>query len=682
MRSGAVWVAAVCAALAIPPLAGARPPAASAPSAPIRDVKVAPGRDPEPVNPRLVAMDRALGRPLYLPVASGPAVSPRAAAATPAAPPSPFPASPVTAAAKALYVFVGFTDSPGRVPIAAYQNELLGSGSGSVAAYFRYASYGLFHLTGTLVGGSAAGQSSAWLVLPHPVAYYADHDYGLGSGLGGGTIEAQVVKDLDAADFDWQPYRNAHGNVPYLVLVVSSLDAASTGSRSDLWGYESSVDSPIVEGGTRSGSVISYDIVPAYTAGGGRQPIGVFCHEFTHLLGALDMYDTQSADPSNGLGNWSLMGDGLYNGPGEGGSEPADLDAFTRLQLGWSVPVDLPSGLTALSLPPSETSRVVWRYQVPGQLQYYLIENREPIGTDRWLPGRGLLVYDVDATAMNPSSQVWINDCLECIGAARSRPGIQIVEADGGTGLVARTGNTDTGDAGDPFPGSAHVRALDAFTQPPALTFAGVATGLALTQITLEPSGTVTTLGGVVPPTLSPAATTAGSPAGIAFQDPLYTLPAGDRLGLAGGPPDAVRAVAGTSGAGAGVRLYVGADVPAGAYPVAEETASGSAALTLGTLNVTAAPAGTLDGFTLTSTAGPPTVGSPWAAALEAVDTSGQIVPVSGEVTVDGRPVRLSDGRANVTLSFTVAGQRTVAVTDAADPAADSDVAVQVNAAG
>ena len=59
--------------------------------------------------------------------------------------------------------------------------------------------------------------------------------------------------------------------------------------------------------------------------------IGVFCHEYGHALGLPDLYDTTIA--SQGVGKWSLMGAGTWNGVKRAGDCPAHLDAWSKIKL-------------------------------------------------------------------------------------------------------------------------------------------------------------------------------------------------------------------------------------------------------------------------------------------------------------------------------------------------------------
>src|SRR5690606_3443714 len=97
------------------------------------------------------------------------------------------------------------------------------------------------------------------------------------------------------------------------------------------------------------------------------------------------------------------------------------------------------------SFAPVGKERVVYRYDLPGRSgEYLLLENRQPIGSDRYLPGSGLLIWRI-----NPEQSelgVWNTD--------ERAPAVALIEAAGRADLA----NGRTADPSHPFPGSELVR--------------------------------------------------------------------------------------------------------------------------------------------------------------------------------------------------------------------------------
>lgn len=105
---------------------------------------------------------------------------------------------------------------------------------------------------------------------------------------------------------------------------------------------------------------------------------GVLAHQFGHVLGLPTLFDNDSSDgASQGIGNWGLMGTGVWNASGY---VPAQLSAFSRLFLGWEDPIVVSGDMDALPvdywLDHSPYARRL--YKVPiSETEYYLIENRQ-----------------------------------------------------------------------------------------------------------------------------------------------------------------------------------------------------------------------------------------------------------------------------------------------------------------
>ena len=579
-------------------------------------------------------------------------------------------AAPERAGARALVVGVTFAGTQPPVPLSHFVTVFFGSASSSVASYLKWASYGQFVLTGSVVGGSAAGQASDWLVMPHSVAYYAQGNSGMGDAKtpnavsGGDLLEQAVVRMLDAARFNWKPYEDASGGVPYLILLVNSPDAALTGSRSDLWSYEeSSADTPIVEQGAKVSVVENYDMDAALGASAGQlNGVGTFDHEFAHILGALDMYDTNN--DIAGLANWSLMGSGNYNGPGDDGTVPSDLDAFTRVQFGWSVPTTISGPPVLYSLPPAETSPEVLEYPIPGSQQYYLMENRQPIGSDSALPGHGLLIYRVDGAIMNPSSRAWANDCLECVSGPykNAHPGIEIMQSDGTQSLASPNSAGDAGSQGDPFPGITGNRAFSDSTRPSAVGWGGVPSYLSVSGITQEANGNILMAAGSVAATLSPSAVGAAGGT-VTITDRLAPFAEGDVVTLEGASASAVTDFQVASASSASFEVAPG--TPAGLYLV-QLTDAANVTTSLAYLTVTPGAASDVPAALSVAATRTASAGTPVLVTVRVVNASGAALRGHfGPIWVDGAPVATSGGQATTQVESSRVG--TLHVTAALD---------------
>lgn len=139
-------------------------------------------------------------------------------------------------------------------------------------------------------------------------------------------------------------------------------------------------------------SVLSSDMV---LTGHAFTGIGTFCHEFSHVLGLMDMYDVdgeKSGGRSNGLwGSTSLMDTGNYN---NGGRTPPCYNAIELEMLGLMEAEPITSGLYTLM--PLTRERRALRFDGNVPDEYYLFECRKTEGWDRYIGGSGMLVYHID----------------------------------------------------------------------------------------------------------------------------------------------------------------------------------------------------------------------------------------------------------------------------------------------
>lgn len=126
--------------------------------------------------------------------------------------------------------------------------------------------------------------------------------------------------------------------------------------------------------------------------------IGSFCHEFSHVLGLMDLYDTDYED-SDGKSEalWfttSLMDGGNYNNDGR---TPPHYNAVEMEQLGLGTYEEFRTGQHTLA--PITSSRKYMRMDSDIDGEYYLLECRALEGWDKYIGGSGMLIYHVDRGA-------------------------------------------------------------------------------------------------------------------------------------------------------------------------------------------------------------------------------------------------------------------------------------------
>ena len=194
--------------------------------------------------------------------------------------------------------------------------------------------------------------------------------------------------------------------------------------------------------------------------------IGTFCHEFSHVLGLPDLYDTDysgSGGESLNPGDWSIMASGSGNNFGR---NPVGYSLYERYALGFTKPIVLEQGGDYV-MHPLDESNEGYRLNTPNPNEFFLIENRQPSKWDRYLPGHGMLVARVDST----DARVWWQNNVNC------NPNHMYYEL-----LRAKYNGKDS--QNDPFPGAEGVTSITNFTSPSLLTWDRSFNDFAIREIT------------------------------------------------------------------------------------------------------------------------------------------------------------------------------------------------------
>jgi immune inhibitor A len=429
--------------------------------------------------------------------------------------------SPV-GSSRALVILVDFDDKEAdRLgnTAAFFGDRLFSEDQPSLRSYLHENSYGTFLLTGDVHGWFRCPCEHRDIVNRDRVKGTID-DHGL--DISPAAIDASacefplnvwglVANTVNLADeeVDFSAYDNDgpdgipnsgddDGFVDALFIVHSGPGAEDFASSPDMainliWSLQSSLDyyrptRNTTADGVRIGAFV---IVPE------TGQIGVFAHEFCHLLGLPDLYDTDSGKPV--VGPFCLMDQGAWNGPQHlAGSVPSHLCAPMKYMLGWIHPQEVclgcdgadnvkgaqihglgssPSAYRALNNP----GGMDWSPDRTGAGEYFILESRHRSRGffEAYLPVSGLLIWKVDESQPN-------NNNL-------ARTLAEIIQADGE--VVTDIGDyriNIPGDASDVWPGSLGRRDFTPNTTPPSNLSRGRFSGVAVANIDPLPLGTIT----------------------------------------------------------------------------------------------------------------------------------------------------------------------------------------------
>ncbi len=319
--------------------------------------------------------------------------------------------------------------------------------TGSVKDYFRAQSYGQFEIDFDVAGPYTASQK---------LAYYGKSGEGYNDERPAELISDACLladKDVNFADYDW----DGDGEVDQVFVIYAGYSEAEGAADDCIWPHEShlkmwginlKLDNTDIDtyacGNELSGSGKSEEKI----LGG----IGTACHEFSHCLGLPDFYDT-NGQINFGMSYWDVMDSGNYNNRSR---TPAGYTSYERMFAGWIKPTELNTMTRIEGMKPiAEAKEAYILYNEKNKNEYYLLENRQPVGFDAALGGHGLLVLHVDY-----DKEYWYENV---VNTSSLRQRMTIIPADGIYSYSSRSG--------DPFPGTSGTTELTNYSSPNAILY-------------------------------------------------------------------------------------------------------------------------------------------------------------------------------------------------------------------
>lgn len=266
------------------------------------------------------------------------------------------------------------------------------SSEGSVRKYFQDQSYGQYNPVFDIIGPVQLSQD---------ISYYGSNNDANATKM---IKEACQLADEAGADFSLYDNDN-DGIVDFVYVIYAGFGEADGGGEATVWPHQWYL--------SYAGIYLRLDgkRVDRYACGNELSfwsklytGIGTFCHEFSHVLGLPDFYETN--DPKLGLHtlfNWDLMDYGSYNNDG---NTPPAYSAYERFYMGWLTPrlLSKPEDVTLYPINEDGGSSLListanthnmsgWN---PDPAKFYLLEVRTKKGWDIDIPGAGMLITKVD----------------------------------------------------------------------------------------------------------------------------------------------------------------------------------------------------------------------------------------------------------------------------------------------
>lgn len=343
-------------------------------------------------------------------------------------PPARFSEATAIGKLKSLVILVNYKDTKFNAANGkqSFQNLLMQNGysangaTGSAWNYYQDNSNKQFDPDFVVAGPYTLSKTSS---------YYAGSD-------GTDNVPEMIVDAAKMADADINFAEYADNGVIRNVFVFfAGKNQAETGITTTVWPHQWDVRAGgyyvQLDGQLLAGYACSSELNGRSQFAG----IGTFCHEFGHVLGWPDFYDTdydESGGEAVAMENYSLMCSGSYNNDGR---TPPAVNMLERWMMGWATPEDISTGGGSRTLDP------VWKdkgyiVRTPTTNDYFILEGRA-MGSFKWdnyiedsygrvnADAKGLFVYHIDYT--KPSQ--WQNNTLnnnpnrECTKIIRSVPG-------------------------------------------------------------------------------------------------------------------------------------------------------------------------------------------------------------------------------------------------------------------
>lgn len=373
-----------------------------------------------------------------------------------------------------LVILVNYKDVKMQIASSRFDNWLNepgyddDGGTGSVRDYYIDNSMGKFAPRFTVIGP---------IELDNNMVYYAGNTMDTGEDqnpramISEACLKAKEANpDLDFSIFD----NDGDGIMDNVNVIYAGYSEASTANPDDMWPHSWNMgeEAFYIDGVKIMNYACSAELVGE--SGVKMDGIGTFVHEFGHVLGLKDMYDTDSYTDGYGLdpGAYSLYASGSYNNESR---TPPYLMAFERVQMGWLEPSELKEAadIALKSIGENEACYINAR---PGLAagegyEWFVLENRQQTGWDKYIPAHGLLIYHYDYTKEMQDEYWSINGPNN---NAKHRC-LYIKPADGIDDENSRNGDT--------YPGLSGNTEFTDTSVPNALNWAGQKTNVPVTNI-------------------------------------------------------------------------------------------------------------------------------------------------------------------------------------------------------
>lgn len=298
-----------------------------------------------------------------------------------------------------LVILVNFSDVEFEYGKEMFENVLNEPGyneeyaTGSAYDYFRDSSYGLYSPVFDVLGPYTLSKEQAYYGSNRPT----DDDKAPEM-----IVEACQLASADGHDMSQYDY-DGDGNIDRVYVFYAGAGEANGGSEDTIWphqwtvmeGYNYDGDTE-VDGVHVADYACSNEISESYrrTIDSAFDGVGTFIHEFGHVLGLPDLYDTNYSGRFFTPGSYDVMDSGSYTNYSR---TPPAYSGYERMCLGWIKPQQIYPSYegTEMELAPITEKNVYLLTSdgtehnldgnAPSPKEFYLLEYRDGEGWDKYI---------------------------------------------------------------------------------------------------------------------------------------------------------------------------------------------------------------------------------------------------------------------------------------------------------
>ena len=319
------------------------------------------------------------------------------------------------------------------------ENYTYNGATGSIHQYFHDQSWGAYDLEIDVYGPVKVSKN---------YSYYGKDSGGEGNDAHPDELVKEaciLAHDSLGADFSNYDF-DGDGKVDWVVIIYAGYGQASGAPANTIWPHQYELSYTNMDFDLDGKTVDHYCVLneKEYTTKK-RDGIGTFCHEFSHVIGLPDFYITDYNSSHRTLADWDVMDYGPYN---NNGNTPPNYSAYERWFMGWITPtlVNDSATVTMPALTECRTAVLLTDSGVnvpnvlnPNPKKFYLLENRQQEGWDKYLAGSGMMITKVSWNK-NKWEQNTVNN-------TKSSMGVDMIEA--------KSNTTDYSKATDLYPAGA-----------------------------------------------------------------------------------------------------------------------------------------------------------------------------------------------------------------------------------